>query len=117
MNNIFQKANCESSVNYIDFKCKISNGKINKSVQKKLIPDFTKPMLCQTKDLTFNHPDWIFENKYDGLRVIIQVEKNKCKIYTRNKISIESNYPEIKNQLEKLEVDLLLDGEIAVEDE
>jgi hypothetical protein len=36
MNNIFQKANCESSVNYIDFKCKISNGKINKSVQKKI---------------------------------------------------------------------------------
>jgi bifunctional non-homologous end joining protein LigD len=74
-------------------------------------------MLCQSKEISFDHPDWIFENKYDGFRAIAQIENTKCKIYSRNKLQFENVYIDIKKELECLPENMILDGEIAIEDE
>ena len=32
----------------------------------------------------FNHPEWLFELKYDGFRALARVERNKCQLISRN---------------------------------
>ena len=83
---------------------------------KKNFPEFVKPMLCKIKEDIFDHPDWIFEKKYDGFRAIACIKNGIAKIFSRNKLPFDSKYPEIKDDLEKLSVDMILDGEIAAED-
>lgn len=85
--------------------------------EQKYLPEFIKPMLCKTKDTAFDHPDWIFENKYDGYRAIAHIQNSNCKLYSRNKLSFDSTYPEIKKSLSLVGEDMILDGEIAIEDE
>jgi bifunctional non-homologous end joining protein LigD len=32
----------------------------------------------------FDHPEWLFELKYDGFRALARVERNKCQLISRN---------------------------------
>jgi bifunctional non-homologous end joining protein LigD len=32
----------------------------------------------------FNHPDWLYELKWDGWRAIAQVRGGECRIFSRN---------------------------------
>lgn len=33
---------------------------------------------------TFDHPDWLFELKYDGFRSLAVVDYGRCTLYSRN---------------------------------
>src|SRR5690349_20853812 len=41
-----------------------------------------KPLLPCAKP--FNHPEWLFELKYDGFRSLARIERNKCQLISRN---------------------------------
>jgi len=42
------------------------------------------PMRLDRKPAAFDHPDWLFELKYDGFRAIAVVEYGNCTLYSRN---------------------------------
>ncbi len=82
------------------------------------MPHRITPMMAKLTDKPFDHPDWIFENKWDGFRAVAEVENGKVELYSRSGNSFKSQYPQLANALEKLNVDqVILDGEIVVQNE
>ena len=47
------------------------------------------PQLLKSKPAPFDHPDWIFELKYDGFRAIAKVGKG-CQLISRNGATLAS---------------------------
>lgn len=78
---------------------------------------FIKPMLASTKEKAFDDADWIFENKYDGYRAVSVINPSDVQLYSRNKLSFNSNFKPIAEELQKIDHIAVLDGEIVVEDE
>jgi bifunctional non-homologous end joining protein LigD len=65
----------------------------------------------------FDHPDWIFEIKWDGYRAIAEVEQESVCLYSRNHLSLKERFPSIADALTRLGHDAVLDGEIVILDE
>lgn len=82
----------------------------------KKFPEDWRPQLATLAEEPFDNDDWIFENKFDGYRALAQIKNNKVNLISRNGISFNSKYKEIVNTLEKVNDDMILDGEIVVED-
>lgn len=81
------------------------------------IPFRVAPMLATLVDKPFSKSNWIFEEKYDGVRMLAYKEGSKVSLMSRNAIDRSMRYPEIRASLEKLSADsLLVDGEIIVFD-
>jgi len=80
------------------------------------MPRNVKPMLATSVAKPFDHPDWIFEIKWDGYRAIAEVERGVVRLYSRNNLSMNERYPSIAASLAKLGHDAVLDGEIVVLD-
>jgi bifunctional non-homologous end joining protein LigD len=43
-----------------------------------------QPMPLQKRRLPFDHPDWLFELKYDGFRGLAYIRSGQCKLISRN---------------------------------
>lgn len=76
--------------------------------------EFIKPMLATTGKKIFNDPDWIYELKWDGYRALAHIEDGKVDLYSRNGISFNSKFPKLVEDLEQVENNVILDGEIVV---
>ncbi len=48
-----------------------------------------RPMLATPVRKPFDHPDWIFEVKWDGYRAIAEIRDGSVSLYSRNRISFE----------------------------
>src|SRR5438874_12030874 len=73
---------------------------------------FIRPMLATLTDEPFDRPGWVFEEKYDGIRIVAERKKGLVRLSTRN--LIERDLPEIAREVEALRGgDLLLDGEVV----
>lgn len=78
------------------------------------MPDSTGLMLCTAMDEPFNDPEWIFEPKLDGLRILVQFDGEDVYLFSRNGNRQEVQFPEIVQALkESLRYPALLDGEIV----
>lgn len=76
-----------------------------------------EPMLCQTADAAFSSPDWIFELKYDGFRLLSHGGAGQAKLRYRSGQDATARYPELTSAIRALPVpDLVLDGEIVILD-
>jgi bifunctional non-homologous end joining protein LigD len=74
-------------------------------------------MLATLIDAPFSAPGWIFEEKYDGIRVLAYKEGSRVSLISRNNIDRSSHYPAIADAIRALKPDtLLLDGEMVVFD-
>jgi bifunctional non-homologous end joining protein LigD len=72
-------------------------------------------MLATLVDEPFQKANWIFEEKYDGVRMLAYKEGAKVTLISRNAIDRTARYPEIVAAIEKLKMKtLLLDGEIVI---
>ncbi len=90
----------------------------NNSKVRKLDPDhFVKPMLASQTAKIFNDPEWIYEIKWDGYRIIAHIKEGKVELYSRNGNPYGGQYPAIKKALEHLDQNVILDGEIVVVNE
>lgn len=85
-----------------------------KSKKKVKIPDFISPMLATLIREPFDNEDWLFEIKWDGYRALAFIEKGKVQLKSRNKNLLNSKYPAIVHQLEKITSEMILDGELVV---
>ncbi len=75
-------------------------------------------MLATLADDPFSGKDWLFEIKYDGVRVLAERDGDQVTLYGRNGQPITDRYPELVRSLRALPVDrFLIDGEIAAFDD
>jgi bifunctional non-homologous end joining protein LigD len=80
-------------------------------------PSGWKPQLATLTDEIFNDDEWLFENKYDGYRALIQINKGKINLVSRNGLSFNAKYADLVKAFEIIGDDVILDGEIVVENE
>lgn len=81
------------------------------------IPFRVSPMLATLVDKPFAKKGWVFEEKYDGVRMLAYKEGQKVSLISRNGIERSNRYPTIAEEVGKLSSrTLLLDGEIIVFD-
>lgn len=74
-------------------------------------------MLASLVDEPFVRDKWVFEEKYDGVRILAYKEGSDVSLVSRNAIDRTSRYPEIAAAIRKLRPETLaLDGEIVVFD-
>lgn len=74
------------------------------------------PMLATLIGKPFDDPDWIFETKWDGFRLMAEVEKTKVRLYSRNLIDKSDKYPSICRALSALKRFAVIDGELVALD-
>jgi bifunctional non-homologous end joining protein LigD len=71
-------------------------------------------MLATLVDEPFHAPGWVYEEKYDGIRILAAKNGARVQLVTRNQIDRTADFPEIAAALARLPAPtLLLDGEIV----
>jgi len=79
------------------------------------IPFRVQPMLATLVDAPFHKPGWVYEEKYDGIRVLAYKEGKQVQLLSRNDIDRTRHFPEIVAAIAKLRpTTLLLDGEVVI---
>ena len=77
-------------------------------------PDWLVPMAATLTQDRFAGPEWRFERKYDGIRLIAFKEGDDVRLFSRNRL--RQNLPDIEKAIAKLPAtDVILDGEITWE--
>lgn len=74
-------------------------------------------MLATLTDAPFDDPKWVFEDKYDGFRMVASIEGGKVTLYSRNGKIVSENYKEVARALERVKADAVLDGELVALDQ
>jgi bifunctional non-homologous end joining protein LigD len=77
------------------------------------LPKRLQPMLATLADAPFNDPGWVFEDKYDGFRMIAEIKNGEVALYSRNGKIISRSYVEVAKALEGIEADAVIDGELV----
>jgi bifunctional non-homologous end joining protein LigD len=77
------------------------------------LPKHLQPMLATLTDAPFDDKDWIFEDKYDGFRMIVTIEGGEVTLYSRNGKIISHNYVDVAKALEGIKHDAVIDGELV----
>jgi ATP-dependent DNA ligase len=76
------------------------------------MPDWLPPMAATLTDERFSGPDWLFERKFDGIRLLAYKRGADVRLYSRNRLP--QDLPSVTRALAKLPVrDVILDGEMA----
>jgi bifunctional non-homologous end joining protein LigD len=83
----------------------------------KSIPFRVDPMLTTLAREPFNRKGWVFEEKYDGYRIVAYKEGPQVRLFSRNAIDRTARYPHIAAAIRALRPNtLVLDGEVVVFD-
>ncbi len=77
-----------------------------------------KPMLAELSETAFSSPDWLFELKYDGFRLIAEKKESSVFLFYRSGKDATRVFPDIVRALVALPYErFLMDGEIVVLDD
>jgi len=80
-------------------------------------PEWISPMLAILTDRRFSDPNWIYERKLDGERVLSFKKDGEVRLMSRNRKQIGSSYPEVVDALSSLDLDdFIADGEMVAFD-
>lgn len=81
-------------------------------------PSVVAPMLASLVEGTFSHPDWIFEPKLDGYRVIACRRAGEVSLFSRQGNNVTRQYATLVPDLSRQPAsEIILDGEIIAMDE
>jgi bifunctional non-homologous end joining protein LigD len=87
-------------------------------IQPAPMPARLSPMLCTFVAEPFDDPAWIFEPKYDGLRLLARFDGRDLTLLSRRSVSQNFQFPEVVASLrESLTRPVLVDGELVCLDE
>ena len=76
------------------------------------MPDWLEPMAATLTQERFAGPDWLFERKFDGIRLIAYKQGRDVRLYSRNRLL--QRLPEVEGAVAALKIDdVILDGEVA----
>ena len=81
------------------------------------MPHQIRPMLATLVREPFDHPDWLFEVKWDGYRAVAELRGGEVALYSRNLLPLNEKFPPIAEALRQSNFDAVLDGEIVVVDD
>jgi bifunctional non-homologous end joining protein LigD len=85
--------------------------------RKAAMPGSAEPNLATLIDKPFTNPDWIFEVKWDGMRVLSFVRNGKTELRSRRNREVTSQFPELAAIAERLAAkEAIVDGEAVVLD-
>jgi bifunctional non-homologous end joining protein LigD len=74
-------------------------------------------MLATLVPEPFDKPGWVYEEKYDGYRILGYKEGSRVRLYSRNAIDRTDRFSEVAAAMSRLRPStLLLDGEVSVFD-
>ncbi|MBF9029039.1 ATP-dependent DNA ligase [Rhodobacterales bacterium HKCCE3408] len=80
-------------------------------------PDWTSPMLAVLTDDRFSDPDWIYERKLDGERLLAFRNGDDIRLMTRNRREVSATWPEIAEAIgAQSEHAFIADGEVVAFD-
>jgi bifunctional non-homologous end joining protein LigD len=76
-----------------------------------------RPMLATLAPTVPTGPQWVFEEKYDGIRALAYRQKGKVRLWSRNALDLTAGFPDVASAVAALPGgDLVLDGELVVLD-
>src|SRR5438552_276971 len=76
------------------------------------IPDWIEPMAATLTRERFEGPEWIFERKLDGIRLLAFKRGREVELLSRNRLPQNAAYPSVVESIAALPAgDLVLDGE------
>jgi len=85
--------------------------------RKAAMPSRTAPMLATLTEQPFSDPNWVFEIKWDGVRVLAWIVDGALTLRSRTGGEITAQYPELKSLPEAFHAQqVILDGEIVALD-
>jgi len=88
--------------------------KKNESENKSIFENIPKPMLAESCRKLKTHKDFVYEIKWDGIRVLIIKETDTLKIISRSGRDITKHFPEIVEAEDQLKTESgIFDGEIV----
>lgn len=76
--------------------------------------EYLKPMLLSEEEKPFNSEDFLYEVKFDGIRALIYIDKNKIIIKSRNNTILNDIFPELTNIKYITDRKCIFDGEIIL---
>src|SRR5579859_6741625 len=75
-------------------------------------PGFIEPCLPPSTNEAPSGPDWVYEIKHDGYRLMVRKQDDRVRIYTRRGADWTKRFPRVVEAVRKLKVSsILLDGE------
>jgi ATP-dependent DNA ligase len=75
-------------------------------------PQWIEPMAATLTEERFASPEWLFERKYDGIRLLTYKNGDDIRMYSRNQLP--HHHPRLVDAVAKLPVhDIILDGEVS----
>ena len=76
------------------------------------MPDWLEPMAATLTQDRFAGPDWVFERKFDGIRLLAYKRAAGIQLYSRNRLL--QQLPELARAIAALPIDdVILDGEVT----
>lgn len=77
-----------------------------------MVPDWVEPMAATLTQDRFTGPEWLFERKFDGIRLLVYKQGVDVRLYSRNRLP--QHLPEVAEAIARLPVaDVILDGEVT----
>lgn len=73
------------------------------------------PMLAKLVTGVINNPAWIYEMKLDGYRILCSRKNGQTELVSRRGNTYTAKYGSILEDLDKIEENVILDGEVVVE--
>lgn len=76
------------------------------------MPEWLEPMAATLTQERFAGPDWLFERKFDGIRLLAYKRGKDVQLLSRNRLP--QHLPSVQHAIARLPVkDAILDGEVA----
>ncbi len=77
-------------------------------------PEWLEPMAATLTQERFTGPEWTFERKLDGIRVIAYKRGREVRLFSRNRLPLNDSYPAVVEAIAALPVrEVILDGEAS----
>ena len=76
-----------------------------------------KPMLTELADAVPKGTGWLFEMKDDGYRAVSKITDGDVEMLSRNGKIFHTRYAPLAKELKRVTDDVILDGEVVIEDE
>jgi ATP-dependent DNA ligase len=76
------------------------------------LPEWLEPMAATLTQDRFSGPEWLFERKYDGIRLLAFKKGSTVRLLSRNRLA--QHIPALEEAITALPVrDVILDGELS----
>ena len=85
--------------------------------ERSAIPAALAPMHAESADAAFVRPDWMWEPKLDGYRVLAFIDKKQIRLLSRKGLDLAKDFPQLCEALMQQGAPMILDGEVVAFDD